>query len=49
LDSVRHSAHRFADSAVFGNVIKELEVMNVHTSDAVMLLIVGLGAWCAVA
>ena len=31
LDAVGHSAHGFSDAFKFGDVVKELEMMNVHT------------------
>ena len=31
LDAVWHSAHGFSDAFKFGDVVKELEMMNVHT------------------
>jgi hypothetical protein len=32
LNSIRHVADRFADASMFGHVIKELEVVNIHVS-----------------
>src|SRR5271165_2165885 len=32
LDAVRHVAHRLGNAAVTGHVVKQLQVVNIHTS-----------------